>query len=75
MDPKKVLTITDGNQDPSVSPSPTLQKPVLMNVLNEASALKNILLLSVHDHFELCLAKCRTRDPIYQVVSDFAPQL
>ena len=38
----------------------TFQKPVLMNVLNEASALKNILLLSVTDHFELCLAKCRT---------------
>jgi len=36
------------------------KKPVLMNVLNEASALKNILLLSVTDHFELCLAKCRT---------------
>ena len=31
-----------------------------MKVLNEANALKNILLLSVHDHFELCLAKCRT---------------
>lgn len=38
----------------------SLQKPVLMNVLNEANALKNILLLSVSDHFELCLAKCRT---------------
>eukprot|EP00094_Tigriopus_californicus_P001236 TCALIF_01197-PA protein Name:"Similar to zgc:110063 UPF0454 protein C12orf49 homolog (Danio rerio)" AED:0.09 eAED:0.09 QI:0/0/0/1/1/1/2/0/126 len=36
------------------------RKPVLMNVLNEANALKNILLLSVSDHFELCLAKCRT---------------
>ena len=31
-----------------------------MKVLNEANALKNILLLSVSDHFELCLAKCRT---------------
>ena len=69
MDPKKVLTITIANQDPSVSLSPTLQKPVLMNVLNEASALKNILIMTVTDHFELCLAKCRTRDPIYQVVS------
>ena len=38
----------------------TLQKPVLMKVLNEAKSLKNILLLSVSDHFELCLAKCRT---------------
>ncbi len=36
------------------------QKPILMKVLNEANALKNILLLSVSDHFELCLAKCRT---------------
>ena len=36
------------------------QKPVLMGVLNEARSLKNILLLSVSDHFELCLAKCRT---------------
>lgn len=36
------------------------KKPVLMNVLDEASRLKNILLLSVADHFELCLAKCRT---------------
>ena len=32
-----------------------------MSVLNEASALSNLLLLSVSDQFELCLAKCRTR--------------
>ena len=31
-----------------------------MQVLNEASALSNLLLLSVSDQFELCLAKCRT---------------
>lgn len=31
-----------------------------MTVLNEANARKNILLLNVKDHFELCLAKCRT---------------
>jgi hypothetical protein len=31
-----------------------------MSVLKEASALSNLLLLSVSDHFELCLAKCRT---------------
>ena len=31
-----------------------------MRVLNEAMTLKNLLLLSVSDHFELCLAKCRT---------------
>ena len=48
MDPKKVLTIIVTNQDPSVSLSPALQKPVLMNVLNEASALKNILRTYVH---------------------------
>ena len=50
----------------SLTPITTSQKPVLMNVLNEASALKNILLLSVTDHFELCLAKCRTRDELYR---------
>ena len=37
-----------------------LQKEELMSVLNEASALSNLLLLSVSDQFELCLAKCRT---------------
>jgi hypothetical protein len=36
------------------------QKEELMQVLNEASALSNLLLLSVSDQFELCLAKCRT---------------
>ena len=62
MDPKKVCishySIVLTHQFHSRKPS--FQKPVLMNVLNEASALKNILLLSVTDHFELCLAKCRT---------------
>merc|ERR1712062_213261 len=37
-----------------------LNKEELMSVLNEASALSNLLLLSVSDQFELCLAKCRT---------------
>lgn len=36
------------------------QKEELMQILNEASALSNLLLLSVSDQFELCLAKCRT---------------
>jgi len=36
------------------------KKPYLMSVLNDANTSKNILLLSVNDHFELCLAKCRT---------------
>lgn len=35
-------------------------QPALTSVLQEANALSNILLLSVSDHFELCLAKCRT---------------
>lgn len=35
-------------------------KGALMTVLKEANLLSNILLLSVSDHFELCLAKCRT---------------
>lgn len=37
-----------------------INKEELMSVLNEASALSNLLLLSVSDQFELCLAKCRT---------------
>ncbi len=37
-----------------------IQKPVLMGILSEARSLKNLLLLSVSDHFELCLALCRT---------------
>jgi len=37
-----------------------VNKEELMQVLNEASALSNLLLLSVSDQFELCLAKCRT---------------
>ena len=31
-----------------------------MGILSEARSLKNLLLLSVSDHFELCLALCRT---------------
>lgn len=34
------------------------QKHVLQNVLGKAS--ENVLFASVTDHFELCLAKCRT---------------
>ena len=37
-----------------------VQKPLLMRVLSEARSLKNLLLLSASDHFELCLALCRT---------------
>jgi len=37
-----------------------LNRRELMNVLKEANIQSNILLLSVSDHFELCLAKCRT---------------
>ena len=37
-----------------------------MRVLNEAMTLKNLLLLSVSDHFELCLAKCRTNSKSVQ---------
>jgi len=36
------------------------KKVVLTHVLNEAKSLKNILLLSASDQFDLCLAKCRT---------------
>uniref|UniRef100_A0A0K2TP98 SREBP regulating gene protein n=1 Tax=Lepeophtheirus salmonis TaxID=72036 RepID=A0A0K2TP98_LEPSM len=36
------------------------KKTFLMSVLNEARILSNILILSVSDQYELCLAKCRT---------------
>lgn len=36
------------------------KKNVLQNVLGKASETFNVLFASVTDHFELCLAKCRT---------------
>nr|ACO11536.1 UPF0454 protein C12orf49 homolog precursor [Caligus rogercresseyi] len=36
------------------------KRAFLMSVLNEARSLSNILILSVSDQYELCLAKCRT---------------
>ncbi|XP_026272458.1 SREBP regulating gene protein-like [Frankliniella occidentalis] len=36
------------------------KKQVLQNVLGKASETLNVLFASVTDHFELCLAKCRT---------------
>lgn len=36
------------------------QKQVLQTVLGKASETLNVLFASVTDHFELCLAKCRT---------------
>lgn len=37
-----------------------LQKEVLESILDKVSAKQNVLFASVSDHFELCLAKCRT---------------
>jgi hypothetical protein len=56
MDPEKVRVLFSSTFSQRVP----FQKPVLSSVLNEAKSLKNLLLLSVTDHFELCLAKCRT---------------
>jgi len=36
------------------------QRPGLQQILNRAAESNNVLLVSVADHFELCLAKCRT---------------
>lgn len=36
------------------------QKSVLENILGKATEQNNVLFTSVSDHFELCLAKCRT---------------
>ena len=36
------------------------QKPVLQEFLQNAADNNNVLFVSVSDHFELCLAKCRT---------------
>ena len=41
-----------------------------MMVLKEANEQSNILLISVSDHFELCLAKCRTNSR-YEYYTDF----
>jgi len=36
------------------------QRPSLQEILKEAAENNNVLFVSVSDHFELCLAKCRT---------------
>lgn len=36
------------------------QKPALQQILNVAAENNNVLFVSVSDHYELCLAKCRT---------------
>lgn len=36
------------------------QKPALQQFLKQAAEKNNVLFFSVSDHFELCLAKCRT---------------
>merc|ERR1719268_435440 len=36
------------------------QRPGLQQILNKAAESNNVLFVSVSDHFELCLAKCRT---------------
>jgi len=36
------------------------QRPSLQQILNKAAESNNVLFVSVSDHFELCLAKCRT---------------
>jgi len=36
------------------------QRTNLQKILNQAAASNNVLFVSVSDHFELCLAKCRT---------------
>lgn len=43
-----------------------LQKEVLENVLGKASEQNSVLFASVTDHFELCLAKCRTNSQSVQ---------
>ncbi|CAH1100714.1 unnamed protein product [Psylliodes chrysocephalus] len=42
------------------------KKEVLENVLGKASEENNVLFASVADHFELCLAKCRTNSESVQ---------
>ena len=36
------------------------QRTELQQILNQAAESNNVLFVSVSDHFELCLAKCRT---------------
>lgn len=38
----------------------TFQKELLEQVINKASGRQKAVFASVKDHFELCLAKCRT---------------
>ena len=40
------------------------QKPLLTRVLEEARQIGDRSLASVGDHFELCLAKCRTSSQV-----------
>ncbi|KRT78566.1 hypothetical protein AMK59_8575 [Oryctes borbonicus] len=42
------------------------KKDMLENVLGQASEQNNVLFASVTDHFELCLAKCRTNSQSVQ---------
>lgn len=39
---------------------------MLENLLGKAAAQNNVLFASVSDHFELCLAKCRTNSQSVQ---------
>ncbi|CAG9817779.1 unnamed protein product [Phaedon cochleariae] len=42
------------------------KREVLETVLSKASEMNNVLFASVTDHFELCLAKCRTNSQSVQ---------
>lgn len=42
------------------------QKDVLESILKKATEQNNVLFASVSDHFELCLAKCRTNSQSVQ---------
>ena len=43
-----------------------LQQPILKRVLQQANDSVDKLIASVSDHFELCLAKCRTSSRVSQ---------
>lgn len=43
-----------------------LQKDILELILKKATEENNVLFASVTDHFELCLAKCRTNSQSVQ---------
>ena len=42
-----------------------LQQPLLRKILSKAADTFHQLFSSVADHFELCLAKCRTSSQVY----------